>query len=346
MHVDNPTIDRVQEALDVYRSIAACNGYLSRGDDVHSLTAAMMLPAYRVQFQQLALRLTPQEESKLMTGLRQIEPRSEGLQDLSGYLGRLGFAAPPIPTLETLRELQARHTATFPFETLSTMLRAPVPVDLPSLERKILNGGRGGYCYELNRLYLALLKRLGFQARGVTGRVVMGGPEDAWTARTHLLVLVSLDEKNYISDVGFGGMVPTAPLALDIDEEQLTPHGIYRVAQDQGRFTLYADVAGNWRAMYVFDLQPQADIDFEVGNWYVSTHRDSTFLGQLVAAIATPGLRRTLHNGSYAIHRIGAASERRQLTDADEVINLLQTAFGIRVPQHPDLRSVLARLIA
>ncbi len=146
----------------------------------------------------------------------------------------------PQPTLQTLRELQARHTATFAFETLSTMLRAPVPVDLASLERKVLHDGRGGYCHELNRLYLALLQRLGFRARGITGRVVMGGPEDAWTARTHLLVLVSLDEGSHISDVGFGGMVPTAPLSLDTEEDQRTPHGPCRVTHDRGRCTLRA----------------------------------------------------------------------------------------------------------
>jgi len=268
------------------------------------------------------------------------------LVGMSGYLERLGFAEAPLPTLETLRELQARHIATFAFETLSTMLRAPVPVDLPSLERKVLHEGRGGYCYELNRLYLALLQGLKFQARGITGRVVMGGSEDAWAARTHMLVLVSMDGGDYISDVGFGGLVPTAPLALDSEEEQPTPHGAYRVTRHQDRYMLRAQVAGDWRALYAFDLQRQEDVDFEMGNWYMSTHPDSNFLGQLVAARGEPGLRRTLHNGSYAVHRTGGASERRQLGNVEEIVGLLQTGFGIRVPQHPDLRSTLARLIA
>lgn len=267
------------------------------------------------------------------------------LADMSGYLQRLGFADVPPPTLETLRELQARHIATFAFETLSTMLRAPVPVDLPSLERKILHEGRGGYCYELNRLFLALLRGLKFQARGITGRVVMGGPEDAWTARTHMLVLVSVGAGHYIGDVGFGGLVPTAPLALDTEDEQPTPHGAYRVTRQQERYMLRAQVAGEWRALYAFDLQAQEDIDFEMGNWYVSTHPASSFLGQLVAARAEPGLRRTLHNGSYAVHRTGGASERRQVGDVEEMIGLLQTEFGVRVPRHPELRSTLARLI-
>lgn len=145
------------------------------------------------------------------------------LTNLALYLQRLGFDTPPAPTLETLRQLQLRHTGAFPFENLTTLLGEPVLIDLPSIEQKVLHDGRGGYCYELNNLFLALLQTLGFDARGITGRVVMGQPEGAWTARTHRLSLVTLDGVRYISDVGFGGMVPTAPLMLDTETEQFTP---------------------------------------------------------------------------------------------------------------------------
>jgi len=268
------------------------------------------------------------------------------LSNIELYLKRLGYDTPPSPTLDTLRELQSRHTATFPFETLSTMLWVPVPIDLPSVERKVLHEGRGGYCYELNNMFLALLQYLGFEARGITGRVVMGGPEDALTARTHRLSLVTLDGVRYIADVGFGGMVPTAPLRLDTEEEQPTGHEPYCIVRQDSSYALRAKVADEWRPMYVFDLQVQSDIDYQIGNWYVSTHPDSPFRGQLKVARTGPGVRRTLNNGSYAIHRMGQESERRQLTNADEVIAVLEREFDIRVPQHPQLRQVLAKLVS
>ena len=102
------------------------------------------------------------------------EPR---LTNLKLYLQRLGFEAPPEPTLDTLRLLQLRHTGVFPFENLATISGAPVLIDLPSIEEKILVGGRGGYCYELNNLFFALLLELGFDARAISGRVVMNQPE-------------------------------------------------------------------------------------------------------------------------------------------------------------------------
>jgi N-hydroxyarylamine O-acetyltransferase len=267
------------------------------------------------------------------------------LSNLALYLQRLGFDAPPAPTLETLRQLQLRHTGAFPFENLSTLSGQPVLIDLPSIEQKVLHDGRGGYCYELNNLFLALLQALGFDARGISGRVVMGQPEGAWTARTHRLSLVTLDGVRYITDVGFGGMVPTAPLMLDTPAEQFTPHEPYRIEPHEDGYTLRANVGGEWRAMYIFDLQRQEDIDYAVGNWYVSTHPESSFARQLMVARTGEGWRRTLNNGSFAIHRIGGETERRQVTDVDELMGLLRSEFEIRVPREAALRRVIEGLI-
>ncbi len=263
------------------------------------------------------------------------------------YLQRLGYDSPPPPTLQALQDLQLRHICTFAFENLSTLLRLPVPIDLPSVEQKVLFEGRGGYCYELNQLFLALLLELGFEARGITGRVVMGGPPDARTARTHRLSLVTLDGVRYITDVGFGGMVPSSPLQLDTQGVQATAHEPYRLSFDEQErsYTLWVEVAGEWRGLYVFDLQVQADIDYEIGNWYVSTHPASPFLGQLKVARLAAGKRHTLNNASYAIHYLDRPSDKRAIESADELQEVLGNVFGIRLPAHPQLRAELDRLI-
>ena len=98
--------------------------------------------------------------------------------------------------------------------------------------------------------------------------------------------------------------------------------------------------------MYIFDLQRQEDIDYTVGNWYVSTHPESSFAKQLMVARTGEGWRRTLNNGSFAIHRMGHDSERRQVTDLQALLNLLESEFGILVPEHETLVRTLERLIA
>jgi N-hydroxyarylamine O-acetyltransferase len=270
------------------------------------------------------------------------EPR---LTNLKLYLQRLGFETPPEPTLDTLRVLQLRHTGVFAFENLATITGAPVLIDLPSIEEKVLLGGRGGYCYELNNLFFALLLELGFDARAISGRVVMNQPEGSWTARTHRLSLVTIDDVRYISDVGFGGMVPTAPLLLDTETEQATPHEPYRIEKQADGYMLRANVAGEWRPMYLFDLQRQEDIDYTIGNWYVSTHPQSPFANRLMVARTGDGWRKTLNNGSFAVHRMGAESERREVADVEDLLGLLEVEFGIRVASPQLLRPVLGRLI-
>ncbi|MBN2990960.1 arylamine N-acetyltransferase [Pseudomonas cedrina subsp. fulgida] len=262
------------------------------------------------------------------------------------YLQRLGYDTPPAPTLRTLQDLQLRHVCSFAFESLSTLMRQPVLVDLASVEQKVLLSGRGGYCYELNQLFLALLRELGFDARGITGRVVMGGPPDAHTARTHRLSLVTLDGVRYICDVGFGGMVPSSPLQLDTEAVQATAHEPYRLTFDgQASYTLWAQIAEEWRGLYVFDLQVQAAIDYEVGNWYVSTHPDSPFVGQLKVARLAPGKRHTLNNAHYAVHYLDRPSEKRTLGSADEVLDMLADTFGICMSVSAQLRQRLDEMV-
>jgi len=268
------------------------------------------------------------------------------LNDFDLYLSRLGYDETPPPTLETLRALQLRHTMAFPFETLSTALREHVPIDLPSLEHKLLHEGRGGYCYELNRLFHALLRRLGYRVRGVTGWVVMGGPEDAEVARTHLALLVELDGVRWLVDVGFGGMVPSGPLHLEERGAQATPHEPFRLDRRGDGWMLRAQVAGEWRALYRFDLSPPSTIDHEVGNWYVSTHPASPFRDRLIAARLGPGLRRTLDGARYTEHRLGEAGRRVTFDSVDAVIEALTRDFGIRVPAHPHLHEAIARQLA
>ncbi|AWV08616.1 arylamine N-acetyltransferase family protein [Marilutibacter maris] len=282
------------------------------------------------------MTLPPHEDAAMATPLT----------DMDLYLQRLGFDAPPAPSLDTLGVLQRRHTAAFVFENIASFMHAPVPIDLPALQRKLLHEGRGGYCYELNGLFLALLQQLGFEARALTARVVMGTGEDALTARTHQLALVTIDGVAHVSDVGFGGMVPTAPLRLDTEAAQATAHEPYRLLRRGDGYLLSAQVGDEWRPMYVFDLQPQAAIDLEVGNWYVATHPDSGFRHQLRAARTGPGYRKTLRDGSFAIHRTGADSERRELADADAVIEVLRREFELRLPQGPALRERIAGHLA
>jgi N-hydroxyarylamine O-acetyltransferase len=264
--------------------------------------------------------------------------------DLDAYLHRVGHTGPRHPTLDTLRALQLAHLQAIPFENLNPLLRWPVRLDLASLQGKIVRGGRGGYCYEHNLLLLAVLRTLGFEAGGLGARVVWGLPEDAVSPRTHMLLLVTIDEEPWIADVGFGGQTPSAPLRLREGLSQQTPHGAFRLRTIDGDWLLQAQVAGQWKGLYRFDLQPHHLADYEMASWYLTHHPDSHFLQGLIAALISPEGRWVLRNGELGLHRLDGTTQRRTLGDASAVHAALREVFRIEIEPTPEVMSALARL--
>ena len=265
--------------------------------------------------------------------------------DLDAYLQRIGYTGPRTPTLDTLRAIQARQAEAIPFENLNPLLRWPVRLDAAALEQKLVHGGRGGYCYELNGLFAHALRALGFAVTGLGARVLWNQPPGTYTPLTHVLLRVDLGGTPYLADVGFGGQTPTGPLRIEPDTEQATPHEIFRLSRAGEEYVLQSTVRGEWRPLYRFDLREQQPIDYEVGNWFVSTHPNSHFLARLMAARPASGRRYGLNNAEFSIHHLGAETERRVLTSVAEVKEVLAGMFRIKVPDTPELDAVLARLI-
>ena len=249
--------------------------------------------------------------------------------DINAYLQRIGFQGDRAPTLNTLKALQQLHLQTITFENLNPLLGRAVPLDSPALMDKLIHQRRGGYCFENNLLFLEVLTTLGFQARGITGRVYWNQPEDAWPPRSHMLLLVTIDGEDYLSDVGFGGMTPTAPLQLHCRDSQRTPLEPFRVDVDQQGYSLWVKVGGPWRLLYRFDLMQQGAVDFEMANWYVACHPQSKFVNNLIAVRTGEDRRHTLLNDLYTVRFPDGRSEKHTIASVAELWDLLQGVFVI-----------------
>jgi N-hydroxyarylamine O-acetyltransferase len=264
--------------------------------------------------------------------------------DLDSYLDRIRYSGERTPTLETLRAIHIRHTEAIPFENLNPLLGWPVRLDAASLQQKMVLDGRGGYCYEHNLLLTHALNAIGFNVTGLAARVVWNAPEGVVPTRSHMLLLIDIDGQPYIADAGFGGLTLTGPLRFEVDVEQATPHEAFRLIRAGEEFTMQARIAGAWKALYRFGLQEQLMPDYEVANWYVSTHPNSRFVNGLIAARPAPGRRYALLNNEFAVHHLDGNTERRILTKAAELRDALEGPFGLRLPDTPELDRALERL--
>lgn len=264
--------------------------------------------------------------------------------DLDAYFARIGYSGERSAALTTLREIHALHPAAIAFENLNPLLRIPVLLDIESLQRKLIESGRGGYCYEHNLLLKRALELLGFEVTGLAARVLWTRPDDAITARTHMLLLVTIDGERYIADVGFGGQTLTAPLRLEPDIVQDTPHEPFRLKQLADEFLLQSLIRGEWRSLYRFDLQPQHLIDYELASWYLCNHPQSHFIAGLRIARSVSGRRHTLAADELSTHAPEGTSSR-VLRSVDELREALVNVFGIRLPDHPELPATLSRAL-
>lgn len=254
--------------------------------------------------------------------------------DLDAYLQRIGFGGETTPRLDTLCGLHFAHATAIPFENLDIQMGLPIRLDLASLQDKLVRRRRGGYCFEHNTLFLAVLKTLGFEAIPCEARVRLGAP--GVLPRTHMLLVIRLEGDFWLCDVGFGGEGLLWPVAMD-GEQHGQFQNAYRVAEEGGLRVLQSRHEEAWTDLYAFQSEPQFPVDFEMANHYTSTHPESRFVRTLTAQLPGPEVRRILRNRAYAEIR-GPRVEGRELAP-EEVIPTLRETFGIEVPDGTRFRA-------
>jgi len=245
--------------------------------------------------------------------------------DINAYLRRLDYDGPRTPTVETLRGLHRAHMLTAPFENLDISLGRPIVCAEDRFFDKIVLQRRGGFCYELNGLFAALLRALGFDVTLLSARVCDGGspgPEF-----DHMALLVSLEER-WLADVGFGDSF-IEPLRLDEAGEQVQRGVAYRVAHDGETWTMNErQPSADWVVMYQFTLQPRQLADYaEMCHWQ-QTSPESSFTRKRLCSRATEAGRVTLSDLKLIITQNGARQEHA-LAGEDDFRAVLREHFGV-----------------
>jgi N-hydroxyarylamine O-acetyltransferase len=228
--------------------------------------------------------------------------------------------------LETLRALHYAHLLSVPFENLDIHLKRPILLDERRLFDKLVSQRRGGFCYEQNGLFAAVLRQMGYDVTLLEARV----QAQDWASGTpfdHLTLVVQMEER-WLVDVGFGDSF-LEPLRFDVETPQTQANGGFRVKHD-GVEGIHARQTpdGDWQDEYRFRLEAHDLQDFGVGCDYHQTSPNSHFTRQRVCSRATPQGRITLTDRRLIFTENGERREYAVEREA-EFQRHLQTHFGI-----------------
>lgn len=264
--------------------------------------------------------------------------------DLQAYFQRIHYSGSKAADIETLMNIHRLHPKYIPFENLNPLTGRKVSLKLEDIFDKLVIGHRGGYCFEHNTLLSAVLSQIGFTVKPLSGRVLWNIDPSITTARTHMLLEVLLDGQHYLADVGFGAMTLTAPLLFSPDIVQETQHGMFRLLQKEKFYIMQVLRQNAWLPIYQFYTERMEPIDYEVANWYVSTHPDSHFTKQLIAAKVDDNGRYTLNNKLLNIRYDSGRKESKELQSVEEIVSVLAEVFGINIDAIEALTERLAAI--
>jgi N-hydroxyarylamine O-acetyltransferase len=248
--------------------------------------------------------------------------------NIKSYLERINYRGSLAHTSEALRELQMAHLLTVPFENLSIHRKEAIVLETEALYGKIVVRRRGGFCYEANGLFAALLRDLGFQVEMLAAEVARADGSFGLNF-DHLALLVTINEQRWLADVGFGDSF-REPLLLDESGEQLQGRRAYKIVSENAKFFLkQRDKSEDWETQYRFTLQPYEFADFAGMCRYHQTSPQSHFTQKRICTRATEVGRITLSEMRFITTLENGERHEEALKNEDEYAAVLRERFGI-----------------
>jgi N-hydroxyarylamine O-acetyltransferase len=248
--------------------------------------------------------------------------------DLGAYLQRIKYEGEKTPNIDTLKSIHLSQLYTIPFENFDIQLGRNIYLEPEVMFNKLVHQRRGGYCFELNGLFLLALRAFGFEARPLLARVHLTGMP---SGRGHQIELIKIKERQWIADVGFGVDTPRAPIPLNLNQTTIHEGQKIRLV-DAGHLGIMLQTEKNneWIDLYSFDLSHVFPADIKYGNHYTSTHPDSFFVFARVAELPVENGVITLFNST--LKKVIAGKEIiEELAEGQPYLDALKRHFGIEL---------------
>jgi N-hydroxyarylamine O-acetyltransferase len=207
----------------------------------------------------------------------------------------------------------------------------PVSLDPDALHRKLIDERRGGYCFEHNLLLKSALEALGAEVDLMLARVRVGAPPGTIRPRTHLVLRVRAEGREWHADVGFGSGTLLEPIPFGPGGPYEQSGWRFRVVEDGPELVLQAGQDVDWTDLYGFVPEPVPFVDIETSNWFTCTYPRSPFVtGLIVSAQRPDGTRVSLSDwrGLLLSEESPAGASVRPV-EPREVDELIVSRFGL-----------------
>jgi arylamine N-acetyltransferase len=211
--------------------------------------------------------------------------------DTSAFLRRLGLAKHDGPSVEALFALHSAFAESVPYETVQYQLGHGGPLDPIKSAERIISREAGGYCFQLNGAFSALLTALGYQVTLHRGGVQTSS-RPAQVDSSHLVLTVTglpdAPEQEWFVDVGLGdGLL--VPLPLEPGDHRQEPYDlVLRPSDIVDGWRLDHDPRSSMVGMD-FESAPATMSDFEAQHAVLSVAPDSPFVRVCSALLRKPG---------------------------------------------------------
>ena len=251
----------------------------------------------------------------------------------SDYLSRIGLQKTPLADLAGLHKLQDHHMRHIPFENLDVVLGRPLNLSREVLFQKIVTHRRGGYCFELNTLYAALLEEIGFAPVPMLARVWLRNPLET-PPRTHLVYRVNIDGVDWISDVGFGGRAARVPLKIEDGYEIDDGDGRIRILRDARfgyRISRFQEAV--WSDQYTVETTPAHKADILSGHHWTENHPSSHFKHGIGVGLFTMTGRTSFYDGIF--RQRGTDYPDEEISGLQATTDVLKSKFGLDLKLTP-----------
>jgi len=225
--------------------------------------------------------------------------------NIQAYLNRINYDQSLKTDQSTLFSLHQAHLYNIPFEDLNIHYNIPIILETNKLYQKVITEKRGGFCYELNGLFIELLKEIGFKTTLISAKVIdkhgkVGVKFD------HAAIIVDL-EKRWLIDVGFGGdsFVLPKELKLGVIQKDVHDHYKFEKYSEEEWLLSFSSDGENFSKQYVFSFEEQALANFESECQRKQTQEDGYFKMNLMCTKATTEGRISIYNDRLTINNRG-----------------------------------------